>query len=53
MDWVTGQPSGTSNAGAVEDKLQWLSMGTPAVAAAIGWNDTTDFAGPSCVIEFE
>lgn len=52
-DWESGQPSGTSNGGEVEDKLQWIAIGDPSGSPEIGWNDTTDFAGPSYVIEFE
>ena len=51
--WVSGQPSGVSNDGEAEDKLQLLALGDPNGSAVPGWNDATDWAGPSYVIEFD
>jgi hypothetical protein len=51
--WAAGEPTGTYN-GNVEDKLI-LKGATDAggVFTVTGWNDATDFAAPSYVVEFE
>lgn len=52
--WAVGQPSGTSLTGAIESKLDLLGTAGGAGSVQVaGWNDSTDFAAPSYVIEFE